>query len=516
MSENAFLVVEDLSKSFGPTRALEHVSLAVRRAEIFGLAGENGAGKSTLIKILCGVHAPDSGRILLDGRPHRPRDPEEAERAGISVFHQEIPVCPNLSIAANVFLGPAMPRRGLAPDWKGMNRRCVELYRTLLGEEIDPKRRIRDCSAAEKQLALLVRVLSRDARLVILDEPTTALTPPEVARLFAIIRRLREQQAIAFIFISHMLEELMELSDRIAVLRDGRLVGGLERGGYDGRRLSSLIAGRDLERREKSAPPAAGKALLEVRSLGRPGAFEGVSFTLRRGEVLGLAGLQGSGRSDLARALFGAPPAAAGGILVDGRPRAIRRPLDAMRAGIGYIPEDRKGLGIFDDLDVKLNLAMAGLDRFCPGGWVSGARLRRVAAGMRDSLAIRMQSVDASIRSLSGGNQQKVLISRWLALRPSVLVMNEPTRGVDVGAKQEITDLIRRLAGEGFAFVISSSELEELLLLSDRILVLNRGRISRELSGAEATKEALILAATTQADGLASEGRLEGLASEGG
>ncbi len=496
MSEDAFLVVENLSKSFGPTRALDAVSLTVERGRIFGLAGENGAGKSTLIKILAGVHQPDSGRILLAGRPHRPRDPEEAERAGISVFHQEIPVCPNLSVAANVFLGPTMPRRGLSPDWKAMNGRCVELYRSLLGEEIDPKRLIRDCSAAEKQLALLVRVLSRNARLVILDEPTTALTPPEVARLFAIIRRLREQQGIPFIFISHMLEELMELSDTILVLRDGRAVGSLQRGEYDHRRLSELIAGRTLAARLKGEAPRGTEVRLEVRALSRPGAFQEVSFRLRRGEILGIAGLQGSGRGAVARALFGAPPASSGEIRVDGERRRIRRPLDAVRAGIGYIPEDRQSLGIFDDMDVKLNLCLAGIDRFCPGGVVSPALLRRISEQMGDSLSIRMQSVDASIRSLSGGNQQKVLISRWLALRPSILVMNEPTRGVDVGAKQEITQLIVKLAREGYTFVISSSELEELILLADRILVMNRGRVARELAGAEATKDRLILAAT--------------------
>ncbi len=472
------------------------MSLSVPPARIFGLAGENGAGKSTLIKALCGVHLPDAGRITLDGKPHRPRDPEEAERAGISVFHQEIPVCPNLSIAANVFLGPAMPRRGLAPDWKAMNRQCVELYRNLLGEEIDPRRLIRECTAAEKQLALLVRVLSRHARLVILDEPTTALTPPEVARLFGIIRRLKEQ-GITFIFISHMLEELMELSDSITVLRDGRNVGSLAKEEFDRRALSSLIAGRTLAERSARQALGSGRTRLEVRSLGLPGEFAEISFRVAQGEILGLAGLAGSGRSAVARALFGAPPARRGEILVDGARRRLERPQDAVRAGIGYIPEDRKSLGIFDDLDVKTNLCLAGIDRFSAHGLLDTRRLRRIASEMRDSLSIKMQSVDASIRSLSGGNQQKVMISRWLALKPGILVMNEPTRGVDVGAKQEITELILRLAAEGYTFVVSSSELEELILLANRILVFNRGRVAREFAGSEATKEQLILAATT-------------------
>jgi ABC-type sugar transport system ATPase subunit len=496
MERASFLTVENLSKSFGSTRALDGVSLAVERAGIFGLAGENGAGKSTLIKILCGVHTPDTGKVTLDGRPHHPRDPEEAERAGISVFHQEIPICPNLSIAANVFLGPAMPRRGLGPDWKAMNERCIELYRNLLGEEIDPRRLIRHCTAAEKQLALLVRVLSRDARLVILDEPTTALTPPEVARLFGIIRRLKAQ-GITFIFISHMLEELIELTDSILVLRDGRSVGHLVKAEFDRRALSALIAGRTLAERSEKRDLKAGEAYLEVRSLGLPGEFQDVSFRLARGEILGLAGLAGSGRSAAARALFGAPPARSGEILIGGLPRHIDRPAAAVRAGIGYLPEDRKGLGIFDDLDVKLNLCMAGIDRFSPRGILDRGALRRIASGMRDRLSIKMQSVDSSIRSLSGGNQQKVMISRWLALKPSILVMSEPTRGVDVAAKQEITELILKLAAEGYTFVISSSELEELILVSDRILVFNRGRVAREFAGSEATKDQLILAATS-------------------
>jgi ABC-type sugar transport system ATPase subunit len=500
-----FLSVEGLSRSFGPTRALDRVSLSVERGAVLGLAGENGAGKSTLIKILCGVHRPDAGVMLLDGRHHLPRDPAAAEAAGVSVFHQEIPICPDLSVAANVFLGPKMPRRGLAPDWKLMERRCVELYATLLGEEIDPRRLIRTCTAAEKQLALLVRVLSRNARLVVLDEPTPALTPPEVARLFAIIRRLQQGQGITFLFVSHMLEELIELSDAICVLRDGRNVGDLTRGAFDRARLSELIAGRTLRKRAVRAPAAAqegqeGQATprLAVKGLALPGAFEEVSFTVGKGEILGLAGLQGSGRSAVVRALFGAPPAARGEIRVDGLPVAVRRPMDAIRAGIGLVPEDRKTLGLFDDMDVKANVGMASLDRLSRGGLLDLAGLRRMASTMRDDLSIKAASVDAPVRSLSGGNQQKVLIARWLALRPRVLLLLEPTRGVDVGSKQEIVDLLLALAADGCALVVASSELDELLEVSTRILVMNRGRVAGDLVGSAATKDQVILAATTR------------------
>lgn len=491
-----FLSVEGLSRRFGPTRALDRVSLSVDRGAILGLAGENGAGKSTLIKILCGVHQPDAGTVLLDGRPHRPRDPAEAEAAGVSVFHQEIPVCPDLSVAANVFLGPHMPRRGLGPDWKAMERRCVELYATLLGEPIDPRRLIRDCSAAEKQLALLVRVLSRNARLVVLDEPTTALAPPEVARLFTIIRRL-SGQGITFLFVSHMLEELTQLSDAICVLRDGRNVGSLVREEFDRARLSELIAGRTLRTGARRAPARGGAPRLEVRNLVLPGAFEDVSFMLGRGEILGVAGLQGSGRAAVVRSLFGAPPAARGEIRVDGVPVRIGRPQDAIRAGIGLVPEDRQTLGLFDDMDVKSNICMAGLNGLSRRGFLDVAGLRRVAGKMRDELSIKVESVDAPVRSLSGGNQQKVLISRWLALHPRVLLLLEPTRGVDVGSKQEIVDLVLALAAEGCSCVVASTELDELLEVSTRILVMNRGRVAGELDGSTATKDQVILAATT-------------------
>ncbi len=485
---------------FGPTRALYNVSMTVPKGGVFGLAGENGAGKSTLIKILAGVHYPDEGRIFYDGRAYRPRNPEAAERAGIRVFHQEIPICPNLSIAANVFLGPAMPRKGISPDWKTMNAQCVDLYRTLLSEEIDPRRLIRDCTAAEKQLALLVRVLSRSAKLVILDEPTTALTPLEVDRLFTIIERLKNQ-GITFVFVSHMIEELTRLADTIMVLRDGQTVGNLEKSEFDQRTLSQMIAGRTLSGRTGKRGLGSSDVCLEVRELTLPGEFTNISFQLRRGEVLGLAGLQGSGRSSLARALFGAPPAVSGQIVVDGSPARVSTPIDAVEAGIGYIPEDRRTLGLFSDLNVTLNLCMAGIDRFSPrSGFLDRRNLQQVAEQMRQKLSIKMTSVTAPVRSLSGGNQQKVLISRWLALKPRVLVMNEPTRGVDVGAKQEISELIVRLSEEGYSFVVSSYELDELLSLSHRILVLNRGRATQEFAATDVTKEELLLAASLSED----------------
>ena len=496
MESGIILSIRSISKRFGGVKALDAVSFDVGRGLILGLAGENGAGKSTLIKILCGVHQPDSGVMELEGRTFRPRGPEDAERSGICVFHQEIPVCPDLSIAANVFLGPAMPHRGLRPDWARMKAECRRLYQDLLGEAIDPDRLIRDCSAAETQLALLVRVLSRNAALVVLDEPTTALTPPEVDRLFVILRRLRDR-GVTFIFVSHMLEELAALSDRIVVLRDGAVAGAMEQAEFDARRLSSMIAGREVASSRRAAARERGEVVLEARGLGDGRNFSEVSFALARGGILGIAGLAGSGRPDLARALFGAPPARSGCLVVDGAARTIGCPADAIALGIGFVPEDRNAQGIFHSLDVKRNVCMAGLDRFSGGRLLREGRLRSAARAAAVQVQVKMSGPDAPVNSLSGGNQQKVLIARWLALRPRIIVLNEPTRGVDVGAKQEILDLILRLSAEGCSFVVASSEIEELLVLSDTILVMNRGRAAAILSGDGATKEGVLLAATT-------------------
>ncbi len=494
-NETPFLQVESLSKRFGSTQALDRVSFTVLKGEVLGLAGENGAGKSTFVKILCGVYAADSGRILLAGQPFAPRSPADAEAHGISVFHQEIPVCLNLSVAANVFLAPQLPRRRGLPDWPAMYRRCDELFETL-GERIDPRKLVRECSAAEKQLVLLARVLSRNARLIVLDEPTTALTPPDVARLFAVINRLKAQ-GITFIFVSHMLEEIMTLADRITVLRNGQHVGTLERQSYSTARISQMIVGHEMATLSEHKARAEAPMLLEARGLTVPGELTGVSFSVRQGEILGIAGLQGSGRAGLVRSLFGAPPPSQGELHLDGRPVRIRGPQDAMALGIGYVPEDRKLLGLFHAMDVKKNLGMARIDALTRRGLLDNRRLRMMADEIATRLRIKMQSLDAPITSLSGGNQQKVLFARWLATRPRLLVLHEPTRGVDIGAKAEIRQLIVQLAEEGYTFIVASMDLEELLAIADRILVLYRGRINAEYPRGTATKEQIIVAATT-------------------
>jgi ABC-type sugar transport system ATPase subunit len=472
----------------------------LEHGRIYGLAGENGAGKSTLIRILCGVHGQDyHGQLEWKGVPYVPTNPAVAQTAGISVFHQEIPVCPNLSVAANVFLGPTLGEGSWIPNWRRLESRCRQLFHSLLDIDLDPARRLGDCTAAERQLTLLVRALSRKARLIILDEPTTALAPGDVARLFAALRRLREQ-GTTFLFVSHLLPELMELADEIYVLRDGRLAGHLSQGQFETRHLASLIAGKTASLPGERGKVPAGIPRLEARGLGRFGAFHDVSFRLMPGEILGVTGLQGSGRDELARALFGAPPADRGTLLVDGVEVRLREPRNAMSAGIGLVPEDRRTLGLFDDLDIQHNLGLCRLNSLATGGWVSRRRLGQLADDLGRQLRIRMTHPSAPITSLSGGNQQKVLIARWLAIQPRLFVMSEPTRGVDIGAKDEIGNLILKLAGQGIAFVLCGSDLDELLRLADRILVLHSGRVVAEFERGAVTRADLIHASAASPD----------------
>ena len=490
------LRIENVSKRFGPVQALSEVSFSVNQGEIVGFAGENGAGKSTLIKILAGIHTADQGFVFLDKKPYAPKDPNAAGRAGLAVFHQEIPICPHLSIAANIFLGTQMPKRHFMPDWRVMEARCVDLYRVLLDEDVNPRALIRDVSAAERQLALLVRVLSREAKLIILDEPTTALTPPEVGRLFRVIQNLRAK-GISFIFVSHMLEELVELSDRIVVLRDGRHIGTLAREAFEVGTLSRMIAGRTLIPPARDLPSSDQRTVLDVRNLSLTGHFSSVTFSLRAGEILGIAGLTGSGRSVLVRSLFGLHKIESGEVTINNRQIRIRSPHDAIRRGIGYIPEDRKTLGLFPHQDIKTNLHIARTAQRADLLFKDTAGMRDSAASMKKELSIKFRHEDDLIGSLSGGNQQKVLLSRWLLLEPAIILMNEPTRGVDVGAKKEIYDLMFALTLRGFSFIVTSSTIEELLVLSDRVLVMNRGRVRTILNRPEATKESIIHAATT-------------------
>lgn len=491
--EETILCIENLSKSFGATRALKGVSFSMAPGEILGLAGENGSGKSTLVKILCGIHARDTGRTYLQGQPFEPADPQESERAGLSVFHQEIPICENMSVAANLFLSSKMPSRHGSPDWKWMNAETVRLFRDLLNESIDPTARMADCTIAERQMTLLVRALSRDARLIVLDEPTTALTPGEVKKMFTIIRNL-QKKGISFIFISHMMEEMLDLCDHVVVLRDGDLVGERYRGEYTRDDLAALIAGRTLAGQISDRNIHREQPLLELTDYTARAGYEPLNLTVYKGEILGVAGLAGSGRVELVESLFGIGGTPGGSIKLAGKPLQITSPQDAMAAGLGYLPEDRKTQGLFYGQDLKYNVGIAGLTRWISHGLQKTGQLMDLVAEYTRQINIKADSPHASIDSLSGGNQQKVLLARWILLEPRLFLMNEPTRGIDVGAKQEICDVILRMSNAGYTFIIASSELEELIALSDRLIVLNRGKLITTLSRGSITKEAIIKA----------------------
>jgi inositol transport system ATP-binding protein len=498
------LAVEGVTKHFAGVTALNDVSLDVRRGEILGLLGENGAGKSTLLKILSGVQPPSSGRILFDGAEFKPASPEESKRAGIVTIYHELSLVPTLTVAENIFIGRAPTGPLGLVSWKKM----VEDSRQIIGRvglTIDPRTPVSVLSVAEQQLVEIARALSLESRLIIMDEPTSALTESEVQRLLAIMDRLRKD-GVAIMFVTHRLEEASFICDRMTVLRDGRLAGHLDRENGEpvqipkiiermvGRAASELYA-RPHEREVPDEVRLSVRGLRTVRDPEAPHAIvlEGVDLDLKAGEILGVAGLVGSGRTELARAIFGADRIAAGTITLDGKPIAPQSPADAIRLGIGLVPEDRKHQAIFAALGILTNFSVAALGRFSNGfGFMAERREREALSNYKKMLSIRMASPEQAMEGLSGGNQQKVVLARWLARDPKVLIVDEPTRGVDVGAKAEVHQILVQLAERGIAILMISSELPEVLAVSDRIVTMRRGRITGEMPAIEATEERLM------------------------
>lgn len=501
---NVLLAVEGISKQFSGVMALNDVSLDVRRGEILGLLGENGAGKSTLLKILSGVQPPSSGRIVFDGADFMPASPEESKRLGIVTIYQELSLIPTLTVAENIFIG----RAPLGPLGLVSWRRMIEDSRQIIarvGLTVDPRTPVSSLSVAEQQLVEIARALSLESRLIIMDEPTSALTESEVQRLLSIMDRLR-QDGVAIMFVTHRLEEASHICDRMTVLRDGRLAGHLDR--EDGKpielpkiiekmvgRAASELYARPGERHKAGETILSVKGLRTVRDPEAPHAIvlEGVDLDLKAGEILGVAGLVGSGRTELARAIFGADRIAAGTVTLNGKPIAPQSPADAIALGIGLVPEDRKHQAIFAALGILTNFSVASLDRFSSGlGFMAERREREALTEYRKMLSIRMASPEQAIEGLSGGNQQKVILARWLARDPKVLIVDEPTRGVDVGAKAEVHQILAQLAERGIAVMVISSELPEVLAVSDRIVTMRRGRITGEMPAHEATEEKLM------------------------
>jgi ribose transport system ATP-binding protein len=484
------LVLEDISKAFPGVKALSSVHFDLRAGEVHALMGENGAGKSTLIKILSGVQPPDAGSILIDGVPVTVASPVAAQELGISPVHQELHLEPYLSVAENIFLGrQPLNRFGLID-----RRRLRAEARAVLGElgvPLDPDAILGRLSIAERQVVAIARAVSTRARIVIFDEPTSSLTRRETDLLMKMIGRLREQ-GIGVIYVSHRMEEIFEICDRVTVFRDGKYVATRKVAETSMAELVNFIVGRDIEVLPARAETAPGAVVLEVRGLSKRGMLRDVNFSLRRGEIVGLSGLVGAGRTELARTLFGDIVPDAGEIVVDGKPIRFRSPREAIAAGIGLVPEDRKEDGLVTSLSVMANIGMPQLSALTRLGVLSGRRERQLARSYVDTLAIRTPSIDQKAMYLSGGNQQRVVIAKWLAVNPKILIIDEPTRGVDVGAKSEIHALLRRLATEGMAVLMISSDMPEILAVSDRVLVMHKGRLTGELPGPTATQERIM------------------------
>jgi len=487
-----------ISKRFGATQALSDVSLDLVAGEIHALVGENGAGKSTLVKILAGVHQPDSGTILLDGTPVQIGGPAEARALGIAVVHQEPRLFPDLTVAENVFIGHAPAGRLGSIDW-GATRRAAEALFAELDVQFDVNAPVRGLSMADQQLIEIAKSLSVEARVLILDEPTASLSAHEVERLFAIVRRLRQRGA-SILFVSHRLDEVFALCDRATVFRDGRHVVTLPTSQLTTADLVRHMVGRAVSLFPKVETPI-GDVLLEVDGLSRVGAFRDVSFTVRSGEIVGFAGLVGAGRTEVARVLFGIDRRDAGEIRLGGAPVAFTSPSAALTAGVAYVPEDRHQDGLVLDFTIAQNVTLPILPRLFPRLLVRAATERAVAIDETRAFQVRMTGVGQLVGALSGGNQQKVVLAKWLASRPRVLILDEPTRGIDIGAKVEVHRIVSELAASGLGIVLISSDLPEVLAMSDRIVVMHEGRITAEIPRARATEERVMYAATGSADG---------------
>lgn len=488
------LEVEEIGKSFPGVRALHRVSFSVFPGEVVAVLGENGAGKSTLMKILAGVQAPDSGTIRLEGHPVQIRSVQEGLAHGIALIHQELNLATNLSVGANLFLGREPSRWGFLREREIAGRARTFLDR--VGLDLDPGTVVGDLSIGRRQLVEIAKALSTNARLLIMDEPTSSLSQQETERLFEVVKDLRKS-GVSVLYISHRLGEVVELADRVVVLRDGENAGELGRGEITHDRMVSLMVGRELSQfyaHEPHPPGGVALAVSGLRTRVHPG--HAIDFEVRAGEIVGVAGLVGAGRTELLETLFGVRPAVSGTIAVGGGPVEIRHPRDAIAAGLALVPEDRKQQGLILDMAVADNLSLASIARDQRAGFLNFAAERELTAEMTGRMRIKAPSPRQPVRFLSGGNQQKVVLGKWLAMRPKVLLLDEPTRGIDIGAKREIYALMEELAGQGVAILFVSSEMEEVIGMSDRVLVMHEGRIAGELGREDLGEEAIMRLAT--------------------
>jgi rhamnose transport system ATP-binding protein len=493
MSEN-ILELKGIRKSFSGVEVLHDVSFVLRPGEVHALLGENGAGKSTLVKIITGVHQPDAGEILLNGEPIHFNDARESRRAGIAAIYQELSLFPDLDVAENIFVGRQPLTAGRRVDWRKLYAEAGKLLESL-GVKLDLKQKARALSIAQQQMVEIARAFSIHARILIMDEPTSSLTLHEVDDLFRLVRRLREE-GTAIIFISHRLEELFILADRVTVLRDGSYVGTRPMQEVTRDDLIRMMVGRTITNLFPKQEVQVGEVVLKVEHLTRAGSFYDVSFELRRGEILGLAGLVGAGRTNVARAIFGVEPATDGRIEINGREVRITSPQQAIELGLAYVPEDRQLHGLIPSMPLTPNISLPMLPAYAQMGWLRDRLERKSAYDAARQMEVRANNIWQLARELSGGNQQKVVLAKWLSTNPRILILDEPTRGIDVGTKAAVHGLMSKLAAEGLSILMISSELPEILGMSDRVIVMREGYMTGEFSRAEATQEKIISAAT--------------------
>jgi len=493
----ALLEARNLVKSFPGVKALRGVSLALRPGEVVAVIGENGAGKSTLMKILAGIQPPDSGEVLVDGRAVSMRTVEDALSRGISLIHQELNLADNLSVAANIFLGRE-PRTGPFVRRRQIEREAVR-FLEMVGLRVSPRKKVEHLSVGQQQMVEIAKALSTNARVLIMDEPTSSLSSHEAAQLFKVVKDLRSR-GVCVLYISHRLGEVRELADRVVVLRDGQNAGELSRDEATHDRMVRMMVGRELSQFYPHVPREPGEVVLEVAGLRTPSfPTHEISFTLRKGEVVGLAGLVGAGRTELLRTLFGIDRPVGGTVRVCGQPLVARGPADAISAGLALVPEDRKQQGLVLEMALRENVSLPRIGRDSTAGWLDRKAERVLGRETIDKLRVKTPSDRQVVQFLSGGNQQKVVIGKWLSMRPKVLLLDEPTRGVDVGAKAEIYALMEKLAEDGVAILFASSEMEEVLGMSDRALVMHEGCLTGELPRANLSEEAIMRLATGSA-----------------
>ena len=488
------LELKDISKSFSGVEVLHNVDFSLKYGEIHALLGENGAGKSTLVKLITGFHQPNHGEIFLDGEPTSFSDTRDSREVGIAAIYQELSLFPDLDVAENIFIGRQPLTKAGMVDWRKLYSESQELLDSL-GVKIDLKQKARNLSIAEQQMVEIARAFSIHARVLIMDEPTSSLTLNEVADLFRLVRNIRNN-GTSVIFISHRLEELFEIADRVTVLRDGYYVDTKPITETSREDLIHMMVGRPISDQYPKLEVPKSDVVLSVEGLTCEGSFKEISFELRQGEILGFAGLVGAGRTDVANAIFGIKPISSGSIKLAGTPVAISSPKQAMNLGLAYLPEDRLQHGLVSDMNITTNITLPRMNDFSKFGWVLTTKERKAAYDISCQMELKANSIYQLTRELSGGNQQKVVLGKWLSTNPRILILDEPTRGIDVGTKASVHQLMSELAAEGMAIILISSELPEVLGMSDRIIVMREGYMTGEFSRDEATQEKILTAAT--------------------